>query len=242
MKWFKHYSNAHTNKLIQALLSEKNGHELHSMYWLMMELLCSEFKRDTEIFRISKQHLKAALLIKHDKKLEKFLRILREFCANFDRNLLEISEISDKFLEIKTPIILELMGKDFKRARIKSGNYAPRRKKKKKEEEYIYSQDALDAVSYLNGKTGSNFNGKSKSTHTIINARLKDYSIDDLKKVIDLKCDDWLDDEKMRKYIRPSTLFNATKFENYMNEISSKPKTAREQLIEMGVDPSEYEI
>ena len=35
--------------------------------------------------------------------------------------------------------------------------------------------------------------------------------------VIDRKCADWLDDDKMREHLRPSTLFRVDKFEEYLN-------------------------
>ena len=132
MKWFKHYSNAHTNKLVQALLQQKNGHELHSMYWLLLELLCTEFKKDTVKFIFSEAQLKCALMIKHTSKLEKFLKELREFSESFDENLLKIIKLPKKFYEIETPIILELMGKDFKRTRASRGIATPKNKNKNK--------------------------------------------------------------------------------------------------------------
>jgi len=44
-------------------------------------------------------------------------------------------------------------------------------------------------------------------------------TVKDCIDVIDKKVKDWLDDEKMYKFLRPSTLFNPTKFENYLNEL-----------------------
>ena len=48
--------------------------------------------------------------------------------------------------------------------------------------------------------------------------------MDDFKRVIDTKVKQWLNDDNMRKYLRPETLFG-TKFEAYLNEsIQSTPK------------------
>jgi len=44
------------------------------------------------------------------------------------------------------------------------------------------------------------------------------YKLNDFKKVIDLKVKDLLNDAHWHKYLRPSTLFNATNFENYLEE------------------------
>ena len=38
-----------------------------------------------------------------------------------------------------------------------------------------------------------------------------------MKKVIDIKCKEWLPQETMRKYLRPRTLFS-NKFEDYLNQ------------------------
>ena len=45
------------------------------------------------------------------------------------------------------------------------------------------------------------------------------YTVQDFKNVIDLKYQQWFDKPDMRKYLRPETLFNKTKFESYINEV-----------------------
>ena len=37
--------------------------------------------------------------------------------------------------------------------------------------------------------------------------------------MIDIKTSQWLNDKKMNIYLRPKTLFNASNFESYLNEI-----------------------
>ena len=74
-------------------------------------------------------------------------------------------------------------------------------------------------------KVGSNYKSTSKKTQSLIKARFNEkFTIDDFKKVIDIKSSQWLKDNKMKSYLRPETLFGA-KFESYLNEaISIKPK------------------
>lgn len=75
-----------------------------------------------------------------------------------------------------------------------------------------------EVVDYLNEKTKSNFKSGSKDTRKHIRARYNEgFSIDDFKKVIDVKTADWLNDSEMNKYLRPGTLFG-TKFESYLNQ------------------------
>jgi len=78
----------------------------------------------------------------------------------------------------------------------------------------------VPVISYLNEKTGKKFNPKSKETSSMILARAKEgATLDEFKKVIDVKAAKWRGDPKMDDYLRPSTLFRPTNFENYLNEI-----------------------
>lgn len=81
-------------------------------------------------------------------------------------------------------------------------------------------------ITYLNEKAGKRFSYKSKATQSQINARMNEgRTVDDFKAVIDLKTEQWKDDSKMSNYLRPSTLFAPTNFENYVNEaLAAKPK------------------
>ncbi|MES5957537.1 conserved phage C-terminal domain-containing protein [Bacillus fungorum] len=75
-----------------------------------------------------------------------------------------------------------------------------------------------DIVSYLNEKAGKSFKHKTAKTRSLIKARFKDgFTIDDFKRVIDIKTAQWLKDSNMNPYLRPETLFG-TKFEGYLNE------------------------
>ena len=89
---------------------------------------------------------------------------------------------------------------------------------KNDKKEYIH-----EIVCYLNDKAGTSFLKTMATTHSLITARLNEgRTVADIKKVIDLKCSKWLKNEKMNKYLRPETLFNATKFDNYINELPKK--------------------
>ena len=59
--------------------------------------------------------------------------------------------------------------------------------------------------------------GRSFRESTDLRARLKDYSAEEMKTVIDYKAKEWMGSD-MQKYLRPSTLFNKTKFEGYLND------------------------
>ncbi len=79
-----------------------------------------------------------------------------------------------------------------------------------------------DIVSYLNEQAGKSFKHKTAKTRSLIKARVKDgFTIDDFKRVIDIKAAQWLNDSHMSQYLRPETLFG-TKFEGYLNEKGAK--------------------
>ncbi len=136
MKWFKHYANAHTNKMIQALIAEK-GLDYAMRYWLLIELLCSEFKKDTTVFHFSSKQLKDALFIKFDKKLATFAQLLTNFSATFDQKSLNFCQTSENFWKIETSILLDLMGKDFKRTRHDRGSDTPKKKEERRKKKEI---------------------------------------------------------------------------------------------------------
>ena len=79
-------------------------------------------------------------------------------------------------------------------------------------------------VDYLNEKTNSKYKHTTPKTKSLINARLKEgFKVEDFEKVIDTKVNDWLEDSKMKNYLRPETLFG-TKFEGYLNQSDSVSK------------------
>lgn len=85
----------------------------------------------------------------------------------------------------------------------------------------------VEIVDYLNNKLAvkypkRQFKATSADTRKKIHARLAEgFTVDDFKKVIDNKCNDWLDDENYNIYLRPKTLFSE-KFETYLTQ-SSRP-------------------
>lgn len=83
----------------------------------------------------------------------------------------------------------------------------------------------ISLVDYLNLKANKNYKSTTKKTQSLIDARLREgFTLDDFKKVIDIKTVQWLNDPEMNKYLRPETLFG-TKFESYLNEIILEVET-----------------
>lgn len=104
-----------------------------------------------------------------------------------------------------------------------------------------HEADTKTALEYLNQKAGKAFKAV-ESTLRPIRARLGEgYTLDDLKRVVDAKVAQWAKDPKMAPYLRPETLFGATKFQGYVNEKPPKAAAgagipdAKAQLERLGV-------
>lgn len=89
----------------------------------------------------------------------------------------------------------------------------------------------VEIVSYLNEKVGTNYSSKTKKTIELIAGRLNEgRTMEDLKKVIDIKVEEWLGNDKYEKYLRPNTLFTPTNFENYLNQANRKRRNKHPPL------------
>ncbi|MED4399817.1 conserved phage C-terminal domain-containing protein [Metabacillus fastidiosus] len=76
----------------------------------------------------------------------------------------------------------------------------------------------VEIVNYLNGAANTSYRSSTKKTQQLIKARFKDgFTLDDFKRVIDIKTAEWLNDQNMNRFLRPETLFG-TKFESYLNQ------------------------
>jgi len=111
-------------------------------------------------------------------------------------------------------------------------NCNPKSDTQKKERQYTKDNtlsgkekpDLITPIEYLNEKTKSHFDPKNKSNQDLVRVRYNEgRTLEQFKQVIDTKVAQWLNDDKMFKYLRPSTLFNRTNFENYLNEPKPDP-------------------
>lgn len=83
-------------------------------------------------------------------------------------------------------------------------------------------------IEHLNYRTGNKFRANGKQVLEVINARVNDkYKLDDFIRVIDIKCEEWLDDPKSFTWLRPSTLFGP-KMEHYASQVSFEDKEMAE--------------
>lgn len=98
--------------------------------------------------------------------------------------------------------------------------------------ENISMSDKSDAapyktiIEYLNNKVNKRFSYKSESNRKLIKARFNEgYKLEDFMKVIDIKTNEWINDDKMKNYLQPSTLFRGSNFDKYLNQEVTTKKT-----------------
>jgi len=133
---------------------------------------------------------------------------------------MDSEETQQSLTEITTEITTETTTKD-----ILSGNPTA----------YPYKE----VINYLNQQTGKQFRSTTKKNQSLIKARVNEgFTLDDFKKVINNMTSQWLNDNKMSKYLRPETLFG-TKFEGYLNQ--ELQPSGLDQLQRMKYDPSYWD-
>jgi uncharacterized phage protein (TIGR02220 family) len=86
-----------------------------------------------------------------------------------------------------------------------------------------------EVIIYLNTKTKKEFKATTYKYATLITSLIKNgYTVEDIKKVIDIKCNCWLHDDRNNMYLRPTTLFG-NKFDEYLNE-EMKPEEKKSNI------------
>lgn len=88
----------------------------------------------------------------------------------------------------------------------------------------VWTEETKHIIDYLNKRTGKKYSVKTKKTAQLIYKLLDNgFTVEDFERVIDIKCKQWLNNEKMNQYLRPRTLFSE-KFEDYLNEAPARTK------------------
>lgn len=86
-------------------------------------------------------------------------------------------------------------------------------------------QQAIEVLEFLNEKTGRRYQAVDANLK-LISARLKEGATTaQCRQVIAKKFREWNTDPKMAEYLRPATLFNATKFAQYVGELIPPQET-----------------
>lgn len=216
LKWFKHYANAHESEILSEII-EKLGYEGYGLYWRLFEIIASNFDGENTSFSFRTSMIKRSIGIRTLVKLQHI--------ANICSYKLSIDlKITSELIEVEAPILLKLKDRDFKNTRKKRDKNALEENRKEERRGEYGTRDfaALDvssaAISYLNEKLGTKFKPNSQKTLGLVKSRVKEgFTESDFIQVIKTKHHEWGGDAKMRKFLRPETLFG-TKFESYLNQ------------------------
>lgn len=216
--YFRHSFNAFEDEKIQNAI-DKLGFEGYAYYFILIELLAK--KCDEKIINPIPIHIQSLRNVwrKQSKSTKKVIEKLQEsglFVATFNGN----------FVEFDIPNLSKYLGK----YQTKNSPNTPNKRKEnkikenkiKKEEKQSFSDLALEILEHLNAKRKEllpNAKGFSKSHLKEIQARINDGATrEDLIFVIENKALDPFFIDSQYKYYRPQTLFNKTKYNNYISE------------------------
>lgn len=134
----------------------------------------------------------------------------------YNNNIILTRDTEKRDIESET-ILTDPENNDKEIAKHSAGACAREEPEKPKETER-FTEEYREIIAYLNEKTGKRFSATSRVNQGHMSARLKEgFTVEDFKRVIDVKCFQWKDDPKMSKFLRPETLFG-TKFDRYLNE------------------------
>ena len=91
-----------------------------------------------------------------------------------------------------------------------------------KPQKVVWTEETRHIIDYLNKRAGKKYSVKTKKTAQLVHKLLDNgFTVEDFERVIDIKCKQWLNNEKMNQYLRPRTLFSE-KFEDYLNEAPAR--------------------
>lgn len=150
MEYFKHYCDAQHSESLSKLLIE-DGFEMYGRYWRLLEFLGGKFDGESTSFRYHRQIIRELLRVQSWTKLGTIAERLATV-----RGL--VINQSGFVFEIEAPILLDLMSRDFKRARSERADSAPKNKienKSKEEEKEVEPPANLGALDALfSGRIG----------------------------------------------------------------------------------------
>lgn len=96
-----------------------------------------------------------------------------------------------------------------------------------------FSEPANEVLSYLNLINGS----KLKAIGKIAQRLSEGYSVADLKRIIDVKCEEWGDIKKMAPFLKPQTLFGSrNKVNKYLDHVKLDDSFTKKQVAKSRPD------
>lgn len=84
----------------------------------------------------------------------------------------------------------------------------------------VINPEIIELIQYINTLLKTKYKENDKTIVSMLNARLSDYSPDDIKAVFANRYAVWKDDSFMSKYLAPDTILRPSKFPKYLEEVN----------------------
>jgi len=239
MKWFKHLVDSGDDPDIGVIIG-KFGFEGYYLFFRTLEIMAREFDVESpaeNVFDFGwfssrlRREISEKTIVDFFELTSKLKRIFyaienHEIWLNCPKLKELADEYTTKLLAKKT------MDENPDSVGIKSGDSPVQRSKNKKKNKKKNNKDIIrfqkKIINYFNKVTKQHRLYTCSETNKLINGRLDEgRTFKDFKHVIDTKTTQWFNDNKMRKFLRPSTLFRQGNFEDYLNEPYEDPYAAK---------------
>lgn len=144
MKWFKHYADARHSRFLSKL-KQNTGREGLCRYWELLEFLCEKFDGKDFTFVVPNSVIRQLLGFRSYKHQQFFADQLASIPGSVDdQSAISPGSVGDQSgtdpglivhqsandWRIEAPILLDLLGRDFKAARSERAKAAPKNKNK----------------------------------------------------------------------------------------------------------------
>jgi hypothetical protein len=187
MKFFKHFTDSHEGRSMQALMNEF-GLEGYAAYFILMETCAKKIEKQKDE-ELETSHFKCVLnervvrekLRMRSTKVELFLNS----CSTLV--LLQFTKVKDEF-HFSIPKLLECMDRDSKRARTERGPTAPKIEDKEEDKDKdkesfreVENQPSLTGLVSVKLKSKPNTEGNRKAWDAYFFAYLDRYGIEPIK-------------------------------------------------------------
>jgi len=229
LDFFRHETNMRHDPKIQALRNKFNNEEGCAVYTWVIEYLSEQ-----DNIRCKYSENLSLMAIDFGKTVDRVDEIIQFMVKPLNLVQLQDDILSCESLVKKHADVFTERARDRERKNFPSGfdeypagkiensvgeNELPSRVKKSRVEDSRVEKRIVSIkyiVEFLNNTCKTSFKDGSKSTIRHITARLNEgFTLKDFEAVINYKSEQWLQDPKMRQYLRPETLFG-TKFESYL--------------------------
>jgi len=203
MKWYKMYTNSIRDIKFRKL--QRKYPDSFSHYWTLWCMILDEASAGAGVISVGQE----------------------DWDLMFDlvSNQTSTDQLVDMLIELKTVELIDLNDQEiivrnwekYQSSQFSGDRVAKHRENKKN------AAEITEIIQMFNQLTGKRDNTKTESNREHINARLEEgRTKEEMKAVILDRIKKWGRDPKMKQYIRPSTIFLPSKFDQYLNEIPAE--------------------